>query len=132
MHTFILQDWITIQGSGSGAGADVVQSKQDWLDLSAYQDVTFWLDVRDVGTVGGSAATVTLTFETSPTADDSLFQPMVAGTVLAAAVTPTIVKAPMYSASVPIGRFLRWRLDSSTANWVVTFRVLVAANSPGL
>lgn len=126
MHTFILQDWITIQGSGSGAGADVIQSKQDWLDLSSYQDVTFWLDVRDA-----TASTVTLTFETSPTADESLFQPMVAGTLLAAAVTPTIVKAPMYSASVPIGRFLRWRLKA-TAAWDVTFRVLVAANSPGL
>ncbi len=128
MHTLILQDWTTIRGSGSGAGATIVQSEQDWLDLSAYQDLTFWLDVREV--FGG---TVTIFFETSPAADESLFQPMITtGTALTAAAAPTIVKAPMLSANVPIGRFLRWKLTGPATTWDATFRVLVAANSPGL
>jgi len=115
-----------------------VQGQDEWLDLSAYQDLTFWLDVRNVSTVSGGAATVTMYFETSPAADESLFQPVVVPNAanglasIAASATPTIVKAPMYSAAVPIGRFLRWRLHSTTASWSATFRVLVAANSPGL
>ena len=126
MHTFILQDWTTIRANT--AGGSVVQSEESWLDLSAFQDLFFWVDVREV------TGTVTLFFDTSPTADESLFQPLVAGgQALTASTTPTLVRAPMTSASVPVARYVRWRASGSGANpWDATFRVVLAANSPGM
>ena len=45
MHSYILQDWITIRGA---AGVTTVtQSESGWLDLSPYQDLTFWIDTRE-------------------------------------------------------------------------------------
>jgi hypothetical protein len=80
--------------------------------------------------------TVSLFLETSPTDDDVLFQSITgtgaAVTPLAASNTPTVVKMPMLSATVPISRYLRWRLASSGGTWDATFRILVAANSPGM
>jgi hypothetical protein len=46
--------------------------------------------------------------------------------------TPTVIKTPMLSASVPIARYLRWRLTSTNTPWDATFRIIVAANSPGM
>lgn len=125
MHTFILQDWTTIRANN--AGSTVIQSEEGWLDLSLFQDVFFWVDVREI------TGTVTLFFDTSPTADESLFQPLVAGgQVLTASTTPTLVRAPMTSASVPIARYVRWRMSGTTNPWDATFRVVLAANSPGM
>ena len=138
MHTYVLQDWITIRGAGAagppyiGPGATIVQDQDDWLDLSPYQDIFFWVDCREVTTGAGN---VSITFETSPTVDDSLFQAIMSSTNLSASATPTLIKAPMLSATVPIARYVRWRLTSSNgaaSTWDATFRVVVAANSPGM
>jgi hypothetical protein len=136
MYTYVLQDWTTIRGSGGTAGtpgASVVQNQDDWLDLSPFQDVFFWVDVRE------SLGTVLLYLDTSPTDDEALFQPLTGvGTAAIANLsgvissTPTILKLPMLSATVPIARYLRWRLTSTSTPWDATFRIVVAANSPGM
>jgi hypothetical protein len=46
MHAFILQDWTTIRGGVT----TVTQSEPDWLDLTPYQDIVFWIDVREAPT----------------------------------------------------------------------------------
>lgn len=122
MHTFILQDWTTIRGA---AGATITQHESEWLDLSMYQDAVFWVDVRE------ATASPTLTLQTAPTKDESFFQPIVAGFTVAGSATPTVVSAFMTAASVPLARYLRWQLTSASA-WDATFRIVVAANSPGL
>jgi hypothetical protein len=62
MHTFTLQDWTCIRGAET-----VTQAEPEWLDLEGYQDVFFWLQASSAN------GTPTITFQTSPTLDDSLF-----------------------------------------------------------
>jgi hypothetical protein len=122
MHSFILQDWTTIRGGVT----TVTQGEDGWLDLSPYQDVVFWIDVRE------ATSTPLIQFQTSPTKDDSLFTPMLsAAQTLTAATTPLVKAALLASANVPVARFVRWQING-TVTWDATFRVLVAANSPGM
>ena len=122
MHTFILQDYTTIRGVSGGT---IIQNESGWLDLTPYQDLVFWTDVRDV-----QGGTVTFNFETSPTKDDALFANVITGIGLAAA-TIRQDKALLGAATVPVARFLRWKLEGPAAAWSTTFRIYVAANSGG-
>jgi hypothetical protein len=125
MHGFILQDWTTIRGGGSVT--TVTQQETDWLDLAPYQDVVFWIDVKEV------TSTATLYLQTSPTLDDSFFQSMAAGVARAAAAAPTVLPLLMASTSttVPLARYVRWQIVGTTT-WDATFRIALAANSPGM
>src|SRR5436309_367326 len=128
MHSFILQDWITLRGASQNPAVAIPQTEQTWLDLTPYQDVFFWLDAREV-----SGTTPAITFEPSPTSDDSLFQPMISQTALAPA-TPLLLKVLLASATTPLATWVRWKLSpvsGSAGPWDVTFRVLVAANMVG-
>jgi hypothetical protein len=118
MHSFILQDWTTIRG-GSGVST-VTQQETDWLDLAAFQDVVFWIDVKE------TTGSPTLYLQTAPTLDDSFFQAMITGVAMTAAAAPTVL-----SATVPLARYLRWQIVG-TPTWDATFRIAVAANSPGM
>jgi hypothetical protein len=122
MHSFILQDWTTIRGGV----ATVIQGEADWLDLSSYQDCIFFLDVRE------ASGTPTITFQTSPTKDEALFQTMITATLMTASATgAAAIKATLTNAIVPVARFVRWQING-TITWDSTFRVIVAANSPGM
>jgi hypothetical protein len=122
VHSFVLCDWQTIRG---GNGATVTQSENEWLDLEAYQDVTLWLQVSEI------TGSPTCTYQTSPTADDSLFQSMTSSAVTMTAGTTTVTQVLMLSATVPLARFVRWQLAGS-GTWDATFRIMVAANAPGM
>jgi hypothetical protein len=123
MHAFILQDWTTIRGSVT----TVTQGEDGWLDLTAYQDLVFWVDVREA-----TGATPQISFQTSPTKDESLFTNIVAAANLVASASPAVTKGLLASATVPIARYLRWQIIGPSGTWDSTFRVLVAANSPGM
>lgn len=132
MHTFVLQEWTTIRGTTGTYGQTIVQSERDWLDLSPFQDLFAWVDVREV-----TGAGVNLFFETSPTEDDNFFISMLgAGTAaisnVAPTTTPTVIKLPMLVAAVPLARYLRWKLTGPASTWDLTMRIVVAANSPGM
>jgi hypothetical protein len=128
MQCFVLQDWITIRGASQASPVAIPQAEQGWLDLTPFQDVFFWLEVRQV-----LGSTPTITFETSPTADETLFRPIVGAVTVQAGPNPVIVKAPMSTALVPVARFVRWKLLGPVSTlWDVTFRVVIAANSPGM
>jgi hypothetical protein len=127
MHAFILQDWTTIRAGGSST-VTITQQETDWLDLAPYQDVVFWIDIKD------STNTPTIFMQTSPTLDDSLFQAIISGgTPMAPSGVPAVIPALMASAStsIPLARYLRWQIVG-TATWDATFRIAIAANSPGM
>jgi len=128
MHAFILQDWTTIRAA-SGV-TTITQAEDQWLDLSPYQDVTFWIDTKS------STNTPTIAFQTAPSKDDALFQAMVVpgySMPTGGVAAPVVVAAPMTTAAVPLARWLRWQVSATTGGiWDATFRVLIAANSPGM
>jgi hypothetical protein len=127
VHSFVLQDWTTIRG-GTGV-TQITQHEPGWLDLEAYQDITLWLLVTEV------TGTPTLTYQTSPTSDDSLFQAIATAITLTAATTPVVTSVLMLTAALagttPLARFVRWQLNG-TPPWDATLRILVAANAPGM
>jgi hypothetical protein len=129
MHGYTLQDWTTIRGA---AGAlTMTQEENGWLDLTPYQDVVFWVDVKS------ALVTATMTLQTSPSKDDALFLPLASGVVLPPGgnAAPTVVSALMVTAlspNVPLARWVRWQLVGSSGPWDVTFRILASANSPGM
>lgn len=126
MHSFLMEDWLSVAGASS---ATVTQDATGWLDLAAFQDVVFYVDCRSASP--GGASYPTLAFETAPAKDDALFSAMVS-TGLAAAAAPTVLTNLMLSSAVPLARYVRWKLTGPAAAWNATFRVHVVANSPGL
>ena len=125
MHTFILQDWTAVAGP---SGAAVTQDETGWLDLAPFQDVVIYLDCREA-TPTGTPPTIYL--ETAPAKENSLFQALVSS-VLAASSAPRVLRCLMLNSTTPLARYLRWRITGPTSAWDASFRVLVAANSPGM
>jgi hypothetical protein len=121
MHDFILQDWTTIRG-GSGLST-VIQAENDWLDLSPYQDVVFWIEVSE-------ATNSLISLQTSPSKDEDFFVSIVSQLTLAPSVS--VVPVLMTASVVPVARYVRWLLNGTTGTWDATFRVVLAANSPGM
>jgi hypothetical protein len=68
---------------------------------------------------------VTLYYEGSPTREDGLFTPL-ATIVLSKTTRPLVTKLRLAdNPSVPLARWLRWKLVASTSgDWSVTFRIL--------
>jgi hypothetical protein len=124
VHAFVLQDWILVKGTTTTV-LQVTQAEHGWLDLEEYQDVVFWLMVNEV-----AGTTCAISYQTSPTADETLFSTM-ATVTLTAATAPVVTQVLMLAASVPLARYVRWQLNG-TGSWEASFRVMVAANSPGM
>lgn len=129
MRTYVLQDIITVRGSNT----TVTQTEVDWLDLEQYQDIVLWFELREVTPASGG--TVTFSVQTSPTKDEAFF---VAGTVytvnldsLTLGVQSPIKVILSQNPTVPLARYLRWQITSSSAPFDATFRLVVAANAPG-
>ena len=130
MYGYTIQDWITIRGNSTIT--TINQAESDWIGFSAFEDIVFWLDVREL-TLGG-ATNVTVNYQTSPTKDDVLFVNMTAGPALTALPTiPTITKVLLaQNPTVPLARWVRWQLDVTgvaSSTWDLTFRILAAANA---
>ena len=115
----LLQDWTTLQGTGVGSFS---QSATKWLDLQAYRDAIFWLEVSALTTV---STELYMNYETAPIADADLFAPMVTEFLMAAAATPVVTKVLLSQGpSCPVAGFVRWRIRANAAAvWRVTFRV---------
>lgn len=111
-----LQDWTTLQGLSS---SDVViQSPDGWVNASTHTDAIIYSEVRDYA--GGARLFV----QTSPTADESLWDAMVSLSIGATGLTTSIVR--FSSASVPLSRLVRWKVDATAANWRLVFRITMA------
>jgi hypothetical protein len=121
MFSGLIQDWVTNDGNGT---TPFVQSRSGWVDLAAFGDVTFWLDVRSVSPPG--AGSVTLAYETSPTMDESAFKAL-ASITLTTSPNPSLTHVALAS-NPGLGRYVRWKLTGTAAgNWSATFRIFVAA-----
>ena len=131
MRSFVLQEWLTIRGvSTASPGQIITQGESGWLDLAPYQDVSFWLDIREFTPT--SPAVPTIVFQTSPIKEDGLFQNMIAPVSLT--LTPSNpYRVAITTSQTPVARYVRWQLQSPpSAPWDVTFRVLVSADAIGL
>ena len=132
MRTLIAQELVTIRG-GAAAGI-ITQSQHAWLELPDYPNAVAWLDVREVTVPTG--ATVSMTYQTAPTADDGDFTSL-AGPLSTNALPFTPMVGVMVTPlirdllSVPLSRWFRWQLTASgsfASPWDVTFRLFVAAH----
>jgi hypothetical protein len=118
MQGFTVQDWILLKGGSSNFG--ITQSASGWIDIGDFEDLVLYTDVRDVS--GG----VTITYETSPVAQDGAFVGMIAGFSAATGVRVDSILASGAGTKVPPARFIRWRLSAGAA-WEITFRILGSA-----
>jgi hypothetical protein len=114
----LLQNWTTIQLAGAGS---IVQTDTGWLDLERFTDIAGYVTTKEA-----SGVRPELHLETAPARDDDLFQPMVTISLVPTSQVTAIVRYE--SASVPLARWVRWRVSASAAA-VVTFRVWLCANA---
>ena len=119
MHTSLLQDWITVSGHDAFGGTIVAQSAHQYVDIAQFEDLVFYLDVRKYS--GGAQ----ISYETSPTRQDSSFLAMIAPITLAA-VGLRVDRAMFSTAAVPPARYVRWKATSGIA-WSATFRIWFTA-----
>lgn len=122
MDAALLQDSLTING-GDGIRS-ITQSAHQYLDIGRNEDLVFYLDIKNVSGTG----TVTVSYETSPTPQDSSFLPMIAPVTISAAGL-RVDRAAFSTAAVPPARYVRWRLQCTGGPWSATFRIWVAAYS---
>jgi hypothetical protein len=116
MSSQLLCDWTTVRAGGP---ISIAQGETEWVDLGDDVDATFWVDCREVST----NPNVQLLFETSPSKDEALFQPITPAITLAASGTPIQVRSVLASATVPLARWLRWRLTGPSGGFDATFRI---------
>jgi hypothetical protein len=126
MYALCLQDWTTLRGASTVA--TLTQPESDWLDLTAYQDVIAWLEIKEL-----TPNIPTIAYQTAPSKDDSLFFNMASPIVAATGVTTTIMlKDAMPAGCPPCGKWFRWQIIVSGAvAWDLTFRIWIAANLIG-
>ena len=129
MQSFVLQDWITVRASGT---ANFIQEAKGWTAFSSFSDIVFWLDIRRLQPPAGTG--VTWWFQTSPTKDESLFQPMTSLAIGGVPTPSSVVCLPVLvaGAQVPLATWVRWIIQPNGtgggAPWDATFRVMVSAN----
>lgn len=117
----VLQEWTSVEGVGA---IDIAQSGGEVLDLSGYQDVTFFMDVASLSEL------VTMHYDTAPPHDPWLFKSMASVAVTGPAFTRSRVRL---SNATPLAGLVRWRVSSalgSTATWKVVFRIECFAQRP--
>src|ERR1022692_4885718 len=112
MHGHVLQDFVTIRGASTVT--TITQTESAWMDVTPYQDLFAWIDVREVTL--GSLTNIKINLQTAPIKDEFLFVTMPATTVSVSGAlsSPTILQV-IYSAgsatnNVALGSFLRWQL----------------------
>ena len=128
MHGVLWQDWTTLRLTG--ATNTVTQSEPLWLDVEDYRDAVFWLECKQLS-VGGAVGVV-CSYETSPSKDEVLFRPM-SLFPLAVTSSPFIIRVlEAQGPSVPLSKWIRWRLSLSgtpTAEWGATLRLHCSLNA---
>jgi hypothetical protein len=122
MDSFLLQDYITLSNPGP-SGATITQGASSWLDVSRYEDLVFYVDVKsiDVGTP--------IFLQTAPTREEKSFLTMVPPIALVNGTTPVPALA-MYC-QVPAAAYVRWQIPQLADSWNVTLGIWVAAYSVG-
>jgi len=125
VNDLCLCNWTTIRGTTTTA--PITQGEDQYLDVSPFTDLVLWVDCREAS--GGA----TLSIQTSPTKDDLYFKNILATITLPTNGTngPVVYSALASSALVPAAAWRRWQLSGSSSPFDATFRIWLAANSPG-
>ncbi|NUN16391.1 MAG: hypothetical protein HUU55_22410 [Myxococcales bacterium] len=111
----IMQDWITLKGAASTD--EIFQPSTDWMDAELYSEVTVLLEVKDMTSGMG------IEIQTSPALDERLFQVMTSFAPSGSGISQSIVR--FSTASVPLARYVRWRLRHPVGAWRITFRIVL-------
>ena len=120
MPALCLQDWVTIRGTAELSS--ISQAAGKWLDLGAYHDVVFFLDVKQVD------PSTQINYETAPVQEESAFLPVVTTPILSVGVRSDTVLS--LCAGIPLARYVRWNLTNPASSaWGITFRVWAMAYS---
>ena len=121
MRIHIFQPNITHRGASN---TNLVQEEPLWHDAGDAQDVLITYQIFNV------TSTPTLSIQTSPTKDDSLFKTMDNMSLLT--LTPgtvTLAKNLLVSVpAVPLARWVRFLLVAPAATWDVTWRLILHLN----
>jgi hypothetical protein len=127
MQTFLLTDWTTIRGNNTNGGIiQITQEESEWLDLTPYGSVSFFVDCR-----GASGTSTSLFLDTSPCRDEAFFTQLTGSLALVASQSPVLLYTGMPGASI-LARFVRWRLSTASAStWDACFRIFAGAVVPG-
>ncbi len=134
MYGYVLQDWITIRGTIPSTGSpDIIQGESGWMGFSSFQDIVFWLDIREASFPAGAPNNLTFNFETAPSKDNNLFTVMASQTLTSLTPGLQALQKVILAANptVPLATWVRWRLTpggASTNTWDATFRILASAN----
>jgi hypothetical protein len=110
MDSLLLQDWISVADNGP-TSPGIAQGAPGYIDVSEYQDLVFYLHVPSPITSGPLPQ---IEYQTSPSADDASFLPMVVvpSTFLGGGVLVTTVLGKY--ASVPPAKYVRWFCSNGT------------------
>jgi hypothetical protein len=139
MFSYVLQDFTTIRGNSTTQ--TISQSESEWIHLGPFEDLTAWLDIREVTITSGNT-NVQFNLQTAPIKDEFLFvnmetAPFQATVALTAPKVRVITLDQLALSSspiaVPLGSFVRWQLlaAGATGVWDATFRIVVCANAIG-
>jgi hypothetical protein len=130
VETFIAQDWITIQRAiNPTMTTPITQGENGWLDLLGYQDVVVWLQASYSG---GGENVAQITYQTSPTREDSMFADMARFQVIDLITITPLLQDAMQPGASPLSRWFRWQVGpESGEGWFLTFRLVVSANRIG-
>ena len=105
---------------GQNDTVTVTQGSSGYVDLDAFEDLAFFLDVREV-----SGTPPKMAYETAPTRQDAMFRTMIP--VFPAAVGQRVDRVFTATAAVPPARYVRWKLQPGGAPWDITFRLWLSA-----
>jgi hypothetical protein len=113
----LVQDWVTLQLT-----ADAAQGADKYLDVSAYEDLVFFLEVKQILSVQ-----LTMEYQTAPNRLSSDFVTMVSFTPVTGVRTDAVLAS---YAAVPIARYVRWYFSTGDGgNGNITFRLWAAGYS---
>ena len=98
MQCFLLQDYVTIRAA---PGLAVFQSECGWLDLTGFQDVVLFCDVKEFSLGGGGATQIFVVFQTSPAPEETLF---VITTFFSAALGLTVAQSRKETSTTPLAK----------------------------
>jgi hypothetical protein len=123
VRSLLLQDWTTIRADG--AVTSVKQPEATWLELSAFSDLVFWLEVKEYI----ASATFYVYYETATLREDAAFVSLASLAMASGVNVTTLFKE---TSATPVAKWVRWRLvNQSGALWDATFRIWVSAAKSG-
>jgi hypothetical protein len=124
----LLQRWLTVRGDAGAGVQSIVQGNGGWIDTGDAVDATFVVDCREAKLPADGV--VTLNLETSPSKDEVSFAPVVPPMTLVGSAAPVVVRTILTPSTVPLARWLRWRLSTTATGgvWDATMRIAMTTS----